>query len=118
MVKLASLVLESSGNYGDEIWRGEHSDQNNQGGYQCQQTENRTGDMPRFLVVILSQKLCVNRNERRGEGPFAKDVLKEIGNAEGGGESVPGPGYAEVVCEDALPDQANDATYENTSANE
>ena len=61
----------------------------------------------------------IHRDERRRERAFAEQVLQEVGNAERGVERVGGVGAeAEVVREDALPDEAGQPRQQNAGRDE
>ena len=68
---------------------------------------------PDFLLVALGQQARVHRDEGGGKHAFAKQILQEIGDAKGGVESIGVIELAEVVREDALPHQPDDAADQN-----
>ena len=67
------------------------------------------GHAARFLLVPFGQQARIDRNEGSGEHAFAEQILQEIGNAKGRRESIGGVELAEVMREDALPHQPDDA---------
>ena len=74
---------------------------------------HRAGDAAGFLLVALREQARVDGNERCGEHAFAEQVLQKIRDAEGGVEGIGLVELAEVVGEDALPDQSDDAADQN-----
>ena len=72
------------------------------------------GGFAGFFLVAPGKQLGIDRDERSGEDTFAKEILQEIGDSEGGFEDVGGIGIAKVMRENAIADQASDATEENS----
>ena len=66
----------------------------------------------------MGQQFRVDGDERSGKRAFAENVLKEVGNPKRRAERVASGGAAEVVGEDALPDQTDDAADENSGADQ
>jgi hypothetical protein len=66
----------------------------------------------------MGQQLRVDGNERSGERAFAENVLQEVRNTKGRAERVAFCRSSEVVREDALANQADDAADENSGADE
>ena len=72
-----------------------------------------------FARLAAREQRRVHRNERRGQRPFAEQVLEEVGDAETGGEGVGGVALqAEIVREDPLPDEAGKPADENAGGDE
>ena len=109
------LVPMKTGSDGiNQPWRRHDSQCHENGRGQEQQSEDGFGKFRSFLVTILRVQPRIDRNERRREYAFAKKVLQEVRNAEGGAECVGGVRVAEVVSEYAVPHQSDDAAEENS----
>ena len=76
---------------------------------QRQQRRDGAGDAVGLAALAAREQRGVDRNERRRQRALAEQVLQEVGNPERGRERVGRVvAQAEVVREDALPDQAGD----------
>src|SRR5437588_5107728 len=72
--------------------------------------------MSRLLLVLTSEKVRVNWDERSRESPFAKNVLKKIRNSKGRCERIGGERIAKVISKHALPNNADDAADQDSGA--
>src|SRR5438552_6049274 len=61
-----------------------------------------------FLLIAARQQIGVDRNERGGQRAFAKDILEEVRNSKGCGESAGRVSDPEIVREDTLANHADD----------
>jgi hypothetical protein len=91
----------------------QNAKENNNADANGQQTANDAGHAAGEFPVALGKKARINGDERSGEDALAKEVLKEIGDSDRGLEGVGGEGIAEIVCENALADEAGDAAEED-----
>ena len=114
--QVASFFLKSEGDYGHDVRRREYADEHYDRGNERQDAEDGIRHARGLFFVILGQQFGIDGNERSGKRALAEDVLKKVGNAKGGAESIAFRGAAEVVGEDALPHQADDAADENSGA--
>ena len=74
---------------------------------------HRAGDAAGFLLVSLGEQARIHRDEGCGKHTFAEQVLQEIGDTKGGVEGIGFIELAEVMGEDALPHQSDDAADQN-----
>ena len=114
----APFAFEAVSDETDQIGRRQNSDEDKDGSDEREQGEDCSGDAACFPLVFVREQLGVDRDERSGERAFAEDVLEEVRDFEGGVEGVFGGGVAEVVGEDALADESDDATEKNPCADE
>ena len=107
--QIAFLAGEARRDHGAERGRGDDASQDDHGDDQREQGADGTRHAVGFARLAAREQRRVDRNERRGERPLAEQVLEEVGDAETGGEGVGGVALqAEIVREDALPDEAGD----------
>ena len=110
--------MEAWGDGFNEPGSREYSDEDKNGSAESQKSGDSTGGFASFVLVVTREKTGINRNEGGGEDAFAEEILKEVGDTEGGSENVGGVRVAEVMGEDAIADQAGDAAEENASRDE
>ena len=115
---MPSFFLKSGGDDSHNVRRREYADQHDYGSDESQNAEHCVCRFRRLFFVFLGQQLRVDRNERSGECAFAEDVLKEVRNTKGRAKCVALRRAAEVVRENALADEADDAANQNSGANE
>ena len=114
-----ALVAREAGSDGvDEERRRGDADHRERGGDDGEQSGDGAGDLARFLLVALRAERCVDRDERGAEDAFPEKVLEEVGNLEGGVVRVGRVGGAEVVPEDALPDESRETAEEDPGGDE
>ena len=65
-------------------------------------------------LLAARKKIRIDRDEGSRQHTFAEEILQKVGDAEGGLEHVGGVGIAEIVSEDAVADQAGNATQKDT----
>ena len=116
--ELAFGALEAGSDDPDEVGREQNARQDNQRGGEREDGAHGTGDAARLLLIALSEEAGIHRDEGGREHSFAEQVLQEVGDFEGGVESVGFVLLAEVVGEDALPHQAHDAADQNSGGDE
>ena len=98
----------------DQPRRGEHAREHEHGDDEREHRRHRARHAPRLFFLTAREKVGVDRNEGRREHAFAEEVLQEIGNAEGGVESVRRiRAQAEVVREDAQAHQAHETAEQD-----
>ena len=91
----------------DQERRREDADEDHDRDDEREQRADRAGDAVGLAPLAARHERGVHGNERRGERAFAEQVLEKVRDAERGVERVGGVGLqAEVVREDAQPDQA------------
>jgi hypothetical protein len=69
-------------------------------------------------VALFGAEPRVDGDEGGGEHALAEEVLQEVGNAKGGAKGVGGVGVAEVVSEDAVADEADEAAEQDADGDE
>src|SRR5262249_43161460 len=104
--EFAFFAMEAGGDGVDQPRSGEHTQENQERGAKREKSGDGTCGLASFFFVFAGKKIGVNRNKRGGENTFAKKILQEIGDAEGGLEDVGGIGIAEVVGENAVANEA------------
>ncbi len=97
----------------DEDRRRQHAHEHEHRHDQRQQRHDGAGDSIRLFLLSSRQQSRVHGNERRRERALSKQVLQKIRNAKRGVERIRLESQAEVVREDALPDQTRDAAAED-----
>ena len=105
---LALFAREPGSNDGDEERCDQDAAENQRGGGQPEQTEHGAGYPARFLSLLPSKQLGVDRNEGGGEDPFTEEILQEVRDLEGGIEGISRIGGAEIVGEDPVPNQSEE----------
>jgi hypothetical protein len=116
--ELALGAVEAGRDGVDQPGRGQHAGQHQRRGGQRQNGTDGAGHAAGLLFVAFGQQAGVNRNERGREYALAEQVLQEIGDAEGGVEGVGGVREAEVMGEDALADEADQAAEQDAGADQ
>src|SRR4029077_14646939 len=84
---------------------------------QPEQTEHGTGYPPRFLSLLPSKQLGVHRNEGGGEDSLTEKILQEVRDLEGGIGGISRIRGAEIVGEDAVPNQPEEAAQQDARGN-
>ena len=116
--EVAPLARESSGNQGNQEWREEHTGKHDDCGREGESYRHYAGKPVRFLLFVAAEETGIFGNEGRRENAFAKQILQQVGNPDGGVERVGGERAAEVEREDLVPDEPGYATEKNPGAHE
>ncbi len=114
----ALVALKARRNEIDEPGRGEDAGDGKQGGDEEEEREDGFGELGGFLVALLGAEARVDGDEGGRKHALAEEVLQEVGNTEGGAEGVGGIGVAEVVGEDAVADEADEAAEQDAGSDE
>ena len=104
--EFALFAVEAGSDGVNEPGSGENAEKDENGSAQGEKRCNGSGGLACFFLVVARQQVGINGNEGSREDTFAKKILQEIGDAEGGFENVGGIGVAEVVGEDTIADQS------------
>ena len=102
----------------DEPGRGEDAGDGKQGGDEEEEREDGFGELGGFLVALLGAEARVDGDEGGRKHALAEEVLQEIGNAKRGAKCVGGIGVAEVVGEDAVAHEADEAAEQDADGDE
>ncbi|MGB9405067.1 MAG: hypothetical protein WCA98_16140, partial [Candidatus Acidiferrales bacterium] len=97
---------------------GENAEKDKSGSGEGEKGKDRAGSAIRFFLIFSSKERGINGNERGGENAFAEEILEEIGDADGGFESVGGVGIAEIMGEEAIANQSGDAAKKNSGGDQ
>ena len=116
--ELALGPRESRRDEVDQQRRGEHAAEDQDTHDEPEEPSDGAGHPTGLVTASLGEEAGVDGNEGGGKRPFAKQVLKEVRNPEGGGVGVGRVGDAQVVGEDPLTDQARDAAEEDAGADQ
>ena len=102
----ALIAVEPGRDEIDEQRRGEHAGEDDRAHHQREERQDGAGHAVGIAPLALCDERRVDRDERRRQRAFAEQILQNVGNAERRAEGVGFGAEAEVVREDALPDQA------------
>src|ERR1700686_2667768 len=116
--QFAFFATESRRNRVDQIRGRQNADQDEDGGTEREQGRNGSGGASGFLILIPREQRGVNRNERSGENPFAKQILQRVGNPEGRLERVGGGGISEIMGKHAIANQSRNTAQENSGGDQ
>ena len=111
--QLALVALEAGRDRVDQQRRREHAQQHQHGDEQREQRADSAGDAVCILSLAARDERRIDRNERRRQRAFTKQVLQEVRNAERGTEGVRVAAKPKKVREDALADQTRQAGDQN-----
>src|SRR5712692_2262531 len=100
----------------DKERRGQDSDKDNQRSRKSQQRQYRIGNSRGLFLIAAGKKVGVDRNERRGQRSFTKDILEEVRNSKRCGEGAGGVSNTEIMREDPLPNHADNPADQNSGA--
>jgi hypothetical protein len=109
----AGLAFEAGSDGIDEPGGGKHADQHEHGGGERKDTAHGARHAVGLFAIALGQQAGVDRDEGGGERTLAEHVLQKVRDADGGVERVRGKSQPEVVEENALAGQADDAGEQN-----
>src|SRR6185503_4183433 len=98
--ELALLTLESACDDREELRREKNAQQHQDGDDERERREHSTGDTAGLLFAIVLEEPRVDWDEGRRQSALTEQILKEVGNARGGVESVSCCGSAEVPGDD------------------
>ena len=114
-----ALVAREPGSDGvDEIRRRGDAHHRERGRDEAEQPGDGAGDLAGFLLVSLRAERRVDGDEGGAENAFPEQVLEEVGNLESGVVRVRRVGGAEVVTEDALPDEPRETAEKDPRRDE
>jgi len=112
--QLSLRSREARSNDGDEHGGGKDASQDEQRHEERQQREHGPRRSGRGIVLAARTQRSMHRDERAGERPFAKQILKKVGNAERGVEGVRRFTHlTEVRGEQTDAEQPGEPTYQN-----
>ena len=98
----------------NQQWRQQNAEEHQDRGNEAEQRNDRAGDTCGLAPIAASQQRCIHGNERRRERAFTKEILKNVRDPEGRHECISGIRLqAEVMGEDALPNEAGEAAEED-----
>ncbi len=117
--QIALVAGEPRRDHGAERRRREDADQHDQRDDEGQQGSDGAGHAVGVALLAAREERRVDRDERRGERPFAEQVLQEIGDPEAGGEGVGGVALeTKVMREHSLPDKAREPADEDAGGDQ
>ena len=114
----ALVAMKAGGNEIDEPGRGEDAGDRQQGGDEKQEREDGFGELRGFFAALLGAEARIDGDEGGRKHALAEKILQKIGNAKRGAEGVGGVGVAEVVREDAIADEADQAAEQDADGDE
>ena len=102
----------------DEPGRGEDARDRQQCSDEKQEREDGFGQPRSFFTALLGMEPRIDRDEGRRKHALAEKILQKIGNAKRGAKCVCGIGVAEVVREDAIAHEADQAAEQDADGDE
>ena len=86
--QLELLAAEPRRDNGGQGGRGEYADEDQARHRESEQAEDGGGDPVGLVFCFMGKQIGVDRDKGGREGPFAKEVLEEVRDAEGGPERI------------------------------
>ena len=116
--QLAPLAREAGREEVDEEGRREDAERGEEDGEEREERPGGPRRPPRLLHPPLAEEAGVDRDERSRERAFAEEVLEDVRGAQRRPEGVGRHRAAEVVGEDALPNEPREAAQEYAGPDE